>query len=330
MAFDSKSGQLRGFLPWISDSKKLYDILTQVSQNISRIKTKVDRKVFRFIIHDKHQHILAITSMYMPLPPVDFRTRYTSKLQILVPQPSFNTVTCNTDNDSSASRTSGSFLLSNCLARLEETRDMALKVQDEIQLLWTTLTHDSSLTRSTLPHLHLSLYSDPTFCRLRCLVDDLDISIASWMARNLKPEYPDLWGFHCVAAVVSHEREWIALFCHKWQKLTKRLQHVFLAGIMWSKEVYDLLETAFRNLQHLQNHLGDIHYDIHMFLRPRMTSEIRSTKFASEATSASVEFPKHETKSVLRRRGHGAVEGANKTLDLQDGCFLLKEMEKMR
>lgn len=258
---------------------------------------------------------------------MDFQARYASKAQDSNPQHPFNTIACGTDAGSSARRASGSYLLLNCLTQLERTRDMALKVQDEIQLLWTTVTRDSSPTRSTLPHLSLVLYSEPTFYRLRCLIENFDISVASWMARNLKPAYPDM---HRVATVINHEHQYMVRFCHMWQELATRLQRVYLADIMWAKEVYDLLVTAFRNLQQLQNHLGNIHYDIHMFLRPRIFSEIRCTRFVSGATSAGVAFPNYGTQSILRRRGHGAVEGANKTSDLQDGCFLLKEMKKMK
>jgi len=134
-----------------------------------------------------------------------------------------------------------------------------------------------------------------------------------------------------VAAVVSHEQTYITRFCHMWQQLMICLRRLSLAGMMWSKEVYDLLETAFRSLQQLQNHLGDIHYDIHMFLRPRTIFEMRCMKLASGATSAGVEFSRHETQPVLRRRGgYGVTEGARKTSNTQDGCFLLTEMSKTK
>lgn len=266
--------------------------------------------------------------MYLPLPPVDFQARYALRVQSSVPQPSFNTVAYSIDDGSGVRRASE--LFSTCLAQLEQTRDMALKVQDDIQLLWTTLIHNSSPARSMLPHLSLNLYSGSTFRCLQRFVNDFDISIASWMARNLKPEYPEMWGFHRVAAVVSHEQEYMKRFCHKWEKLVACLQHRPLAEALWSKEVYDLLETAFRNLQQLQSHLGDIHYDIHMFLRPREAAEIQCAKLASGALSAGVELPRQETRSILQRRGYGVAEGADKTSNFQDDCYLLNEMSKTK
>jgi len=196
MMSDSNSGQVRGFLPWKSDSKRLYNVLTHRSRNISRTKNQKSIEKYSGSSSTKSSNTsFAIISMYMPLPPVDFRARYAPKAQSLVPPRSCNKVACDTDVGSSAGRPSGSSLLSTSLSQLEQTRDMALKVQDEIQILWTTLTHNSSPTRSTLPHLDPVLYSMPMFCRLRCLIDHLDISITSWMEKDLKPEYPDAWGF---------------------------------------------------------------------------------------------------------------------------------------
>ena len=268
--------------------------------------------------------------MYMILPPVDFQARCAPKVQNLVPQPPSNTAACSTGTGPTVRRAPKPCSPSTCLAQLEKTRDMALKAQDEIHLIWTTSTRNGSLARSALPHLSIESSSDIAFCHLQCVVDDLDIRLASCMITHPKVEYHDTLGIHHVAAAVSREQKCLARFFHKWKTLALWLQHERYAEITWSKEVFDLLETVLRNLQQLQNRLNDMHHDIHGTLEPHKTSRIQSTKVVSRVTSADVEFPRDDTRSNLRRRDNGVFQGLYATPDLRIGSLLLDERKKRR
>jgi hypothetical protein len=126
-----------------------------------------------------------------------------------------------------------------------------------------------------------------------------------------------------VNTVVGHEQECLARFNHMWPKLAPRVLYTLLNKITWSKEGYDLLESALRTIQKLGKQLDDIHHSI----QPQKTSDI--AKLGIEVTTADVEFPRHQTQSNLRRRGGNAVKVSYETPDFQDGTSLLYERKKL-
>jgi hypothetical protein len=130
-----------------------------------------------------------------------------------------------------------------------------------------------------------------------------------------------------VATVVGHEKECLARFNHMWLRLAPRVLSPLLSKLAWSKEGYDLLESALRTIQELGNQINDIQHGIHEFLEPQKASGI--TKLASGATSANVEFPRHRTQHNLRRRGGNVVKASYGISDSQDGTCLLYERKKL-
>jgi hypothetical protein len=95
--------------------------------------------------------------------------------------------------------------------------------------------------------------------------------------------------------LVGHEKECLAGFNHMWLRLAPRVLSPLLCKFAWSKEGYDLLESALRTIQKLGKQLDDIHHGIQGLLEPQKASGI--TKLGIGVTSANVEFPRHQTQS---------------------------------
>jgi len=130
-----------------------------------------------------------------------------------------------------------------------------------------------------------------------------------------------------VNTVVGHEQECLARFNHMWPKLAPRVLSTLLNKITWSKEGYDLLESALRTIERLGKQLDDIHHSIQGLLETQKALGI--TKFGIGVTSADVEFPRHQTQSNLRRRGGNVATVSYEVSDLQDGICLLYEGKKL-
>jgi hypothetical protein len=260
--------------------------------------------------------------MYMSLPPTDFQVRCASKVHSSVTEPTITTAAY-----PSVHRAPESWSPSDRLIQLEETRDLALKAQHNIQIPWNTSTHNISPARSALPDLSLELYSDITFCRLQCLVKYLDSRLVPWIAKPLGLDCSDTLRLRHVAAVVGHGKECLAGFNHMWLRLAPRVLSPLLCKFAWSKEGYDLLESALRTIQKLGKQLDDIHHGIQGLLEPQKASGI--TKLGIGVTSANVEFPRHQTQSNLRRRGGNVVKASCGISDFRDGTCLLYERMKL-
>jgi hypothetical protein len=259
--------------------------------------------------------------MYMTLAPIDFQVRCAPKIQTLIPEPSTATAACGTGSSPSVHCAPEPYSPSDCLAQLEETRDVALKARRTMQHLWITSNHNKLPTRSALPNLNLELYSNIRFRCLQCIVDDLDSGLASSLATYLEVKCSDTLNLCYMTTVVGHEQQCITRFYLACKKLAPHLQYT-------SKEVYDLLESALRTIRKLENQLDDIHHYIHGFLEPLKASNI--TKLACGVTSADVESSGHETQSGLRWRGSELANRSYETLDSQDGSILVDERKKTR
>lgn len=267
--------------------------------------------------------------MYMILPPIDFQARCTPEIQKIASRPS--TIAAYSKNTvPSLLRGSSCSSPSDCLAQLEEVRNMALRIQNKIRLSWITSTHNTSPSRSALPSLSLEDKSDPTFRRLQHLIHKLNQSLDSWISINLKFECSGTFKLNIVCTVMEHEQKCLAHFLNKWQELELYLQHALFIKITWSKEVHDLFESVLRNIQRLQDQVDEIHHSTYEFLEPQKTSKLQPFKSVSVATSSSNGFRRHETLSGLRRRGSGLVKCSHETSSPREGSFLLNERTTTR
>lgn len=268
--------------------------------------------------------------MYMIVPPIDFQARCTREIRKTASRPS--TITAYSKNAVPGLPCgSSSSSPSDCLAQLEELRNMAFRTQDKIQLFWTTSTHNTSLARSTLPSLNLKDKSDPGFRRLQSLVHNFNQSLNSWISTNLRFDISGNFMLNIVCAILKHEQKCLMHFLKKWKELAPCLQHALFVKITWSKEVYDLCDLALRAIHRLQNQVDDVHHSIFEFLEPQRTSSIiQPLQSAFITTSASIGLRRYEALSGLRRRGGGPVEGLHETLGSREGRFLLNERTTMR
>jgi hypothetical protein len=255
----------------------------------------------------------------MSLPPTDFQVRCASKVHS--PEPIAPAACANVHHAPESCSPS------DCLIQLEEIRDMASKAQHYIQHLWDTSTYHRSPARSALPNLSLKLCSNVTFCRLQYLVKFLDSRLVPWIAKPLGVDCGNPLRLHYVKMVIGHEQKCLAHFNHMWPKLAPRMLYTLLNKITWSKEGYDLLESALCTIQKLGKQLDGMHHSIQAFREPQQASSI--TKLGTGVTSSDVEFPRHQTQSNIRRRGGDAVKASYETSDFQDGTCLLYERKKL-
>jgi hypothetical protein len=89
--------------------------------------------------------------------------------------------------------------------------------------------------------------------------------------------------------VIGHEQKCLAYFNYMWPKLAPRVLYTLLNKITWSKEGYDLLESALRTIQKLGKQLDGIHHSIQGFRGPATASKIHTYWRQTESRSKSLD-----------------------------------------